>query len=146
VIIDENMDPGHRHFSGMHWLYPNIFHSGHNTDALMNAAITTMSKKRQHSGGHTSWSSGWEGCLWARLRDGEGALVSLVRTIRKFSAPNMLSLHPPLMRSGPEQCKTCFMESPESSGRRSGADAMATFGRGLATMDESKASPCIHYF
>jgi hypothetical protein len=91
--VSENLDLGHRHFSPMHYLFPGIFWPG--TGAGAGAAISPsatastnvttkaasavtsghsiyeagrmfMRARRENGGGHTSWSAGWEACLWAR--------------------------------------------------------------------------------
>eukprot|EP00605_Chrysophyceae_sp_TOSAG23-4_P002985 GSChrysophyteH1.ASY1.ANO1.3288.1 assembled CDS len=65
-------DPGHRHWSGMHWLYPGSmlpegFSADDKSDQLYIAAVATMRSKAMDGGGHTGWSAAWEASLWARL-------------------------------------------------------------------------------
>lgn len=149
--FSEDFDYGHRHFSGLHWLYPNtflpytsdIFNSSsstttssrssgrgsnewlvqpsqyqfvsHQRRTLLNAARRTLNTKLQHGGAHTGWSAAWAACLSARLGDGDGALAAIARLLSRFTAPNMLSLHPPLdKRSEVGQCPTAFAESKRS--------------------------------
>jgi hypothetical protein len=138
-VIDESFDRGHRHYSGMHWLYPNIFHTTNTSlqRSLYNAAKITLDSKRSDGGGHTSWSAGWEAALYARLGDGESSFQSIQRILMKFSAANMLSLHPALI--GKEianaECITCFQEliTPIS-----GADVAASPQRGMTTVTDAK--------
>ena len=94
-MINENLDRGHRHFSSMHWLYPNAFvymnmgFKSNNTNSnsnstydqsfnhnsmninknnlLVSAAKNTMAIKKLNNGGHTSWSASWQASLYARL-------------------------------------------------------------------------------
>eukprot|EP01038_Epipyxis_sp_PR26KG_P011082 gene11082-14877_t len=134
-IINQNLDIGHRHYSLMHWLYPNIFlpfsnnnynnnndnnnnnnkNIKNNNNNLKNAALKTMNDKKANHGGHTSWSAVWEGCLFARLGDSEAVLSSISRIFQRFSASNMLSLHPNLVRGeNMDDCYTCYVEDPFS--------------------------------
>lgn len=141
LIIDEEFDRGHRHYSGMHWLYPNIFHT-FNTSvqrSLYTAAKNTLNLKRNDGGGHTSWSAGWEALLYARLGDGDSSFDSIQRILMKYSAPNMLSLHPALMTKAIENtdCKTCFEELNIA---QLGPDAAASPQRGMTTITDAKVS------
>lgn len=56
-LIDEaGVDPGHRHFSAMHWLYPNKYHTVSDSNiasALSKAGKESLDFKRLHEGGHT---------------------------------------------------------------------------------------------
>ena len=103
----EGLDQGHRHFSGLHWLYPGVFQP----QALQSAAERTMQAKRRSNGGHTAWSAAWEASLWARLGKGDEALVTLNRIMRRYSTNRLLALHPKLVHTN-EQCPTCFNELP----------------------------------
>jgi len=136
--IQDDVDPGHRHFSGMHWLFPSVFmvYGGNNNNNnnsnnhprncsnrihphnsntlghnLYQAARNTLKKKRLHNGGHTSWSAAWEASLYARLFDGENAKLSLDHILSKYMTQNLLSLHPPLQDGFLDGCSTCFQES-----------------------------------
>lgn len=143
-LIDEYLDVGHRHFSGMHWLFPNNFHVQDKAllDIQMAAGRETMTAKRNNNGGHTSWSSAWEACLWARLRNGDETMRSLRRILGEFSAPNMLSLHPALMRSSDPRCDTCFTSTSVGS---SGASIEPDAARGMTSIDGSKVSPSLRF-
>jgi len=156
-----DFDVGHRHFSGLHWLYPGTFlptqrpvtrdsvpgsrRAGPVTydESLYQAARRTMREKEKDGGGHTSWSAAWQACLWARLREGDAAWSSLSRILKRYTVGNFLSIHPRLEKSGAEECSTCFrdpalvMEGMGMLGAR-GADAEAIPDRGLVTLDDSK--------
>lgn len=115
----ENVDLGHRHFSLLHWLYPAQFlpftsatamETVKKQAALYDAAKGSLHLKRDHFGGHTSWSAVWEASLWARLGDGEESFTSLKHMISRYVTPNLLSLHPPLDVVGPNDCHTCFSD------------------------------------
>jgi hypothetical protein len=114
VVRSETLDVGHRHFSPLHWVYPNTFVPSTDSvtlKALYRSAFNTLSAKRAHSGGHTGWSAVWEASLWARLRRSEDAYGAIEKFIRTFVAPNLLSLHPPLVSKSDVECSTCFGES-----------------------------------
>lgn len=140
AAISEAHDLGHRHFSSMHWLYPGIHHPAaifRPESALRSAAVSSMTKKSLDGAGHTSWSAAWQACLWARLGDGGEALKSLSRLLSKYSAGNLLSLHPPLEKVGPESCSTCFRDPLFGSDFR-GARSVSVLSRGLTTAEDAK--------
>jgi len=109
-VVNEAMDAGHRHFSAMHWLYPNLFPyvDSHNEKGfayntkLFDAAKATLQRKKDSNGGHTSWSArcakvnywigsilfiivfSWEACLWARAGESENAMEAITRIINRF--------------------------------------------------------------
>jgi alpha-L-fucosidase 2 len=107
-------------------------------DSLYEGTKAFMIHKANNGGGHTGWSAAWEACLHARLRNPEAAMLSLTRLLLKFSAPNLLALHPPLSRNGPNDCATCFEEASLSKKRVSGVDSKASKGRGMVTEDDYK--------
>ena len=159
-------DPGHRHFSSMHWLYPGLFQPSHTNSTatstsldnttpthlkptVVDTALSTqlyeashelMLAKAKGNGGHTSWSSAWESCIWSRLYDSNMALQSLLRILKRFTAPNMLSLHPLLVPMGEyPRCSTCFGEADVSKRRASGALVSGDrTRRGFFTSDNDK--------
>lgn len=113
-IFSEDLDVGHRHFSGLHWVYPNTFAASPDPQyqqTLYTAARNTLYAKRTNGGGHTGWSAVWEATLWARLQKPEEAFNALQRFVTTFTAPNLLSLHPPIDPRGSVECGTCFGES-----------------------------------
>ena len=133
------MDPGHRHFSAVHWLYPGLFHL---TESFISSSILQgnidiiyinitdinmklicnkgaevyMQSRIKNLGGHTGWSAAWASCLWARLRDADAALESASKILERYSTKNLLSLHPPLTPTSPQECVTCFTEDQNAAG------------------------------
>ena len=88
---------------------------------IYEASHELMLAKAKGNGGHTSWSSAWESCLWSRLYVSDTALRSLLQILQRFTAPNLLSLHPLLVPMGDySQCCTCFREGDVSKRRTSG--------------------------
>jgi hypothetical protein len=153
--IIEDVDAGHRHFSAMHWLYPGIFpptdmqsgstYSKEITDETIEAGKKYMVVKSLNNGGHTSWSAAWEACIYARLRESDNALKSLIKLLKKYSSPNLLSLHPPLAKRSTTGCSTCFEEHPLAKRRESGVDAVPIKGRGLSTIDDYKVKKYVYF-
>lgn len=145
---DETVDIGHRHFSSMHWLYPGLGLPGardkpHGLDAgLYTAAEKTLTAKNKDGGGHSSWSSSWEACLWARLGRGDDALRALDRILRTYSTPHYMSLHPKLIPRGAKHCLTCYRERNGNptrvgdDGTYPRARAGATIRRAMTTAEE----------
>ena len=115
--INEDMDPGHRHFSALHWLYPGLFHLTESfiSSSILQGAEVYMQSRMNNLGGHTGWSSAWAACLWARLRDADAALESASKILERYSTKNLLSLHPPLMPTLPQECATCFTEDQNAA-------------------------------
>jgi hypothetical protein len=112
--LSETLDIGHRHFSALHWVYPNNFLPSDDAGEvarLYKSAHNTLWAKRYSGGGHTGWSAVWEAALWARLRSPEEAFGAAVKFVRTFVASNLLALHPPLDPTGVVECSTCFGES-----------------------------------
>lgn len=96
--VSEEIDRSHRHFSGLLWLFPGTFLPSslpfsvsnpekNSHDHIYKAALNLLNAKIVAGGGHTSWSSVWEACLMARLRQAEGELCILLKyeTTRKSS-------------------------------------------------------------
>jgi hypothetical protein len=54
----------------------------------------------------------------------------------EFSAPNLMSLHPPLVKTGRDDCDTCFTTIDLVP---RGADIIPSPLRGLTSIDEYKA-------
>ena len=145
---DETVDIGHRHFSSMHWLYPGLGLPGardktHGLDAaLYEAAEKTLKAKLNDGGGHSSWSSSWEACLWARLGRGDDALRALNRILQTYTTPHFMSLHPKLMPRGAKHCLTCYRErngnpaKVSDDGTYPHARAHATMRRAMTTAEE----------
>ncbi|GAM37357.1 hypothetical protein TCE0_023r07212 [Talaromyces pinophilus] len=93
----EEVDAGHRHFSHLVGLYP-----GYSFDnlALKKAAKMTLQHRVKNGSGHTSWSRAWLICLYARLGDGNAALVHIDHFIKNFVDTNLFSIHPPFQIDG----------------------------------------------
>mmetsp|Transcript_21049 Transcript_21049/g.30404 ORF Transcript_21049/g.30404 Transcript_21049/m.30404 type:complete len:1233 (+) Transcript_21049:106-3804(+) len=122
VNISETFDLGHRHFSSLLWIFPGTFlPKGRGAGELYEAAQNTLAAKISAGGGHTGWSAAWEMCLWARLRENSGVWNATTKVLSKYSADNLLGLHPPLKQWNKE-CPTCFKEKEKSvaSGLKSG--------------------------
>lgn len=141
LLVDETLDFGHRHYSGMHWLYPAIFPvEGPQEDMLMTASARTLDKKEATGGAHTSWSAAWGASLWARLKNGDKALNLLYKIIDQYTLDNFYSLHPPLQSHnevGLELCETCFKEVGNSN-KEARKHMRGRNDRGLVTQDDSK--------
>ncbi|RYY68845.1 hypothetical protein EON63_24355, partial [archaeon] len=96
-LVDEDMDRGHRHFSGFHFLFPALFPPAHSASLLEQVmdqlkkplvasfspsssnpgdqqvvqaylgSLRALHKKREAGGGHTGWSAAWESVLYAHV-------------------------------------------------------------------------------
>jgi hypothetical protein len=122
-------------------------HTHTDTASLYRAAKATLTHKRRHNGGHTSWSAAWEACLWARLGDREGAYNALLRLAEKYTAPRLLSLHPPTMPSsggGSVGCRTCYTEKTNTGAGARGKLNPHNMLRGLLTADRSPVRTIPH--
>lgn len=141
-------DPGHRHFSPMLWLYPGVMTQpgqSRGAEQARDAGEEFMRIKTSGNGGHTSWSTVWSACIWARLQQAEPALDSLLRMLKKFSARNLLSLHPDLSPAADlPTCGTCFKEGAESQRRSSASTVGSGPNRGLTTAVNDKVS-ALHF-
>jgi hypothetical protein len=126
IHLDESLDPGHRHFSSLHWLYPGIFQP-HLSSTLLSATTKTLSNKIQSGGGHTGWSAAWETCLWSRLRQNNQATSALKKLLTRYLSRNLLGLHPKLAPNH-QNCVTCYHPRPTSGD---------TNHRGMTTSDSS---------
>ena len=70
----------------------------------------------------------------------------LFRLLIKFSAPNLLALHPPLSQGFDENCATCYDEHENSKNSVSGVDSRSAVGRGLVTEDNFKVCRCVVFY
>jgi hypothetical protein len=143
-----SFDPGHRHFSPMHWVYPATHPPGRSvdTDEIYAAANRFMEAKKAGNSGHTGWSAAWEGSIWTRLRRPDEAMTATLRLLRKFYAPNLLALHPPLSHSGIRGCGTCFTEGIASKRRISSTAIRAQYNRGFFSSEDDKVSQILYYY
>ena len=138
--IDEGTDLGHRHFSSLQWLYPGLFIPNNNKSSdIFKGALQLMIDKVKDGTGHTSWSASWEACLWARLGKGDELYSALKRIIQRYSAHNLLSLHPPLRKKS-DLVGTVYREATPYQPK----DRKTTAGknRGLKTNDKSPVMIC----
>jgi hypothetical protein len=127
IQLDESLDPGHRHFSSLHWFYPGVFHP-HLTSSLFSATLKTLSYKTiQSNGGHTGWSAAWETCLWSRLRKPNETINAMKKLIQNYFSRNLFGLHPKLAPSH-QNCVTCYGPHPSPGD---------TNRRGMITTDSS---------
>ena len=112
------VDPGHRHFSHLHALYPGASVGPVDTPSLAGAARRSLEKRLRHGGGHTGWSAAWAAALWARLGDGGHAHAALRFVLHEFSSAALLGLHPPLggalAATDGARCATCVTRRGEA--------------------------------
>lgn len=116
-VVSEMLDIGHRHFSGMHWVYPNTFYEYRPEHYV--GAFNSMAAKAANGGGHTGWSAVWEASLWARLKKPDRVFEALTKFVTKFLSPNLQSMHPPLVSKSEVDCGTCFGENMQLNIARS---------------------------
>ncbi len=85
----DDLEPQHRHLSGLWGLYPGSEITPERTPALAAAAAVTLD--RRGSGG-CGWSYAWKMGLRARLHDGDKALAQFRAMLTRSSLPNLFSL------------------------------------------------------
>ncbi len=85
----DDLEPQHRHLSGLWGLYPGSEITPERTPALATAATVTID--RRGTGG-CGWSYAWKMGLRARLYDGDKSLEQLRALLTKSSLPNLFSL------------------------------------------------------
>jgi hypothetical protein len=147
LSVDEIFDPGHRHFSHMHWFYPGLFlPSNQSSDAdsgnLYSAVKNTLLMKQQTNAGHTSWSASWLASLLARLgaSTAEDAWTAVQSIVNKYTSKRMLSLHPPLNKAEDTPfgaCPTCYTENSQNGNE---GQVFASTIRSLTTSDGTAVS------
>lgn len=104
----EDADPHHRHVSHLYGLYPYDEITPWDTPKLAKAAEKTL---QMRGDGGTGWSRAWKINFWARLQDGNHALVLLRQLLRPVSSeittgqvggsyPNLFCAHPPFQIDG----------------------------------------------
>jgi alpha-L-fucosidase 2 len=92
----EEVDPHHRHVSQLYGLHPYDEINLQDTPELAKAA--EISLQRRGDGG-TGWSMAWKVNFWARLQDGDHALLMLNNLIKK-GGDNLFCQHPPFQIDG----------------------------------------------
>lgn len=117
IYPGREIDPGHRHLSHLYALFPSNQISPIKTPHLAGAAKSSLLHRLRYRGGHTGWSRAWVTALWARLHHGDDARVSLLQFLLHRVVPeNGFGLHPPLTKSGPGECETCYQERQSRDG------------------------------
>ena len=104
----EDADPHHRHVSHLYGLYPYDEITPWDTPKLAKAAEKTL---QMRGDGGTGWSRAWKINFWARLQDGDHALILLHQLLRPVSSEittgqvggsyaNLFCAHPPFQIDG----------------------------------------------
>jgi alpha-L-fucosidase 2 len=97
-------EPGHRHLSHLYAAYPGNEVTLRGTPAFAEAVRKSLVYRIEHGGkshgnnlsntSNTGWALGWIINLWARLGDGDQALVGIDNLLRNATWPNLMDSHP----------------------------------------------------
>lgn len=84
-------EPGHRHLSPLFGLYPGTTFK---TEQLREAALKTISHRREYDGGNGYWYTAWMCCIYSRLFKSEEAYDAILRIFKYTTYPNLLCANP----------------------------------------------------
>ena len=92
----DEAEPHHRHVSHLYGLHPHDEITPDDTPKLAEAAEVSL---RRRGDGGTGWSMAWKVNFWARLHDGNHALLMLDNLIKRGGV-NLFCQHPPFQIDG----------------------------------------------
>lgn len=97
-------EPGHRHLSHLYAAYPGDRITLRGTPELAAAVRRSLEYRILHGGkgqgnneantSNTGWTLAWIANLWARLGNGDEALVAIMNQLRHATWPNLMDTHP----------------------------------------------------